>query len=78
MTTGQLQHVAGVARRNEKDPARSTLTVHLHGRKTGSATFDGTIGRLDDALGIGDSATIPSAGSRFRGYTENPPRGRDV
>ncbi|MHC4179907.1 MAG: HzsA-related protein, partial [Planctomycetota bacterium] len=70
VTTHQLQHIVGVARRNEKDPARSTLTVYLNGRQTGSATFDGTIGRLNDALGIGDSATIPGDGSRFRGYVD--------
>ncbi len=70
VTTDQLQHVAGVARRNEQDPATSTLTVYLNGRKTATATFDGTIGKLNDALGIGDSASIPGEGSRFRGYVD--------
>ncbi len=70
VVTGRLQHIAGVARRNKANPAQSRLTVYLNGRKTGSATFDGTIGKLDDALGIGDSATISSEGSRFRGYVD--------
>ena len=66
----QLQHIAAVARRNEEDPARSTLTVYLNGRRTGTAKFDGTIGTLKDGLGIGDSSDIPSSGSRFRGYLD--------
>jgi len=66
----ELCHVAGVARRNDQNPARSTLTVYLNGRPTGTATFDGTIGPLEDGLGIGDSASIPARGSRFRGYVD--------
>ncbi len=70
VTTGQLQHIAGVARRNEEYPAQSKLTVYLGGRQTASATFDGTIGKLSDALGIGDSGSGGGDGVRFRGYVD--------
>ena len=70
IATDQLQHIAAVARRNEEDPPQSTLTVYLNGRRTGTARFDGSIGRLKDGLGIGDSPEIPSPGLRFRGYLD--------
>ena len=70
VTTNQLQHIVGVAQRNEENPADSTLAVYLNGRQTASATFNGTIGKLNDALGIGDSASIPNDGCRFRGYVD--------
>ena len=67
----QLQHVAGVAQRHEDDPAKSTLTVYLNGRPAATTTFDGTIGALSsEGLGVGDSADIPSRGTRFVGYVD--------
>ncbi len=67
----QLQHVVGVARRNDANPAQSTLEVYLNGRPTGRATFNGTIHPMkSEPLGIGDSATIPSSGSRYHGYLD--------
>ncbi|NQU25447.1 MAG: hypothetical protein HQ567_29540, partial [Candidatus Nealsonbacteria bacterium] len=66
----QLQHIVGVAQRNEKKPAESKLTVYLNGRQTGTATFDGTIGKLNDALGIGDTGSGGGDDSRFRGYVD--------
>jgi len=70
ITCNQLQHVVGVARRNEQNPAQSKLTVYLNGRQTATATFDGTIGKLDDALGIGDSGSGGGDSVRFRGYVD--------
>ena len=58
------QHIVGVAQRNEENPDESKLTVYVNGRQTANATFNGTIGKLNDALGIGDSATIPNDGCR--------------
>ena len=67
----RLQHVVGVAQRNEAEPANSTLTVYLNGRPTATATFDGTIGQLAaEGLGIGDSAGIPSSQCQFVGYVD--------
>ncbi len=66
--TDQLQHIVGVARRNEEYPTQSKLTVYLNGRQTGTATFDGTIGRSNDAVGIGDSGD--GGGAQFRGYVD--------
>lgn len=72
VAVGRLQHVAAVARRNEKAPAKSTLTVYLDGKPVGSALFDGTIRRpARGGVGIGDSPDIPSEGSRFKGYLAN-------
>ena len=71
VAAGRWQHVVGVARRNEKDPARSTLEVYLNGQRTGSGRFDGTIRTLQrEGLGIGDSAGAPARASRFRGYLD--------
>jgi len=70
IAANKLQHVAGVARRSEKNPTQSTLCVYLNGRPTATATFDGTIGTLNEGLGIGDSASSPAAVCRFRGYVD--------
>jgi len=71
MRTGRWQHVAGIARRDNADPSKSRLEVYLNGRLTGAAQFDGTIATLErEDLGIGDSAGIPSAPVRFRGYID--------
>jgi len=64
-------HLAAVARRNDRRPSESTLTVYLDGRVAGTAPFDGTIKDLAaEDLGIGDSAGAPSAASRYRGYLD--------
>jgi len=71
VAAGRWQHVVGVARRNEKDPANSTLEVYLDGRLTGKGSFDGTIRTLQhEGLGIGDSAGAIGGASRFRGYLD--------
>jgi len=69
--TGRWHHVAGVARRNDGEPDKSTLTVYLDGRAVGSARFDGTIAAAAGVgIGVGDSTDIPSAACRFRGYLD--------
>jgi len=69
---GRWHHIAGVARRNDAEPAKSTLEVYLDGRLVASAPYDGTIRTLErEGLGIGDSVGIPAAGSRFRGYLDD-------
>ncbi|MFH1266658.1 MAG: LamG-like jellyroll fold domain-containing protein, partial [Planctomycetota bacterium] len=66
------QHLAAVAKRNDADPGRSTLTVYLNGRQVATGTFEGTIGGAkNDTLGIGDSPQIPSPGIRYRGYLDD-------
>jgi len=68
---GQWYHVAAVARRHDNDPAKGTLTVYLNSRPVATAPFDGTIATPEhEGLGIGDSAGIPNAASRFRGYID--------
>jgi len=68
---GRWHHIAGVARRNAAEPARSTLEVYLDGRRVAAAPFDGTLRTPDrEGLGIGDSAGAPSPASRFRGYLD--------
>jgi len=68
---GRWQHVAGVARRDDANPARSTLTVYLDGRVVGVGRFDGTIRALTtEGLGVGDSAGAPSQACRYRGYID--------
>ncbi|HUT31976.1 MAG TPA: LamG-like jellyroll fold domain-containing protein [Planctomycetota bacterium] len=69
---GRWHHVAGVARRNDAEPAKSALEVYLDGKLVATAPYDGTIRRLErEGLGIGDSAGIPSAQCRFRGYLDD-------
>jgi len=64
-------HLAAVARRNDRQPSESVLTVYLDGRVAGTAPFDGTIkDQATEDLGIGDSAGAPSAASRYRGYLD--------
>jgi hypothetical protein len=67
----QMQHVVAVANRNDDDPANSTLAVYLNGRRTGTASFDGTIRKLKTVgLGVGDSPKLPDRRARFRGYID--------
>ncbi len=69
--TGCWYHIAGVARRNEADPASSTLEVYLNGQRVGSAVYDGTIRTLPNVgLGIGDAADGASPGYRYQGYLD--------
>jgi len=69
---GRWHHIAGIARRNDAEPAKSTLEVYLDGKLVASAPYDGTIRTLErEGLGIGDSVGIPAAGSRFRGYLDD-------
>ncbi len=71
VTASQMHHVVGVAERNQHSPSISKLAVYLDGNLTRTATFDGTIGEPDDALGIGDSATEhANEAFRFRGYVD--------
>ena len=68
---GRWQHIAGVARRDDRDPAKSRLTVYLNGRAVGYGRFDGTIRTpTAEGLGIGDSAGSPSPTCRYRGYID--------
>jgi len=68
---GRWQHITGVARRNDADPARSRLEVYLDGRLAAAGTYDGTICTTEkEGLGLGDSVGIASATSRFRGYLD--------
>jgi len=68
---GRWYHVAGVARRNEKEPAKSALEVYLNGKLVGTGRFDGTIRTLEkEGLGIGDWTAGTGGGSRFRGYLD--------
>jgi len=69
---GRWHHVAAVARRNDADPAKSTLKVFLNGRPAAAAAFDGTVFASEsEGLGIGDSAGAPAAACRFRGYVDD-------
>ena len=71
LAVGRWHHLAAVARRNDNEPAQSTLTVYLDGRPVGTAPFDGTIRTVAaEGLGIGDSAGAPSASCRYRGYID--------
>jgi len=64
-------HLAAVARRNDRQPSESTLTVYLNGRAVATAPFDGTIKDPEtEDLGIGDSAGAPSPACRYRGYLD--------
>ena len=66
VTVGQWHHLAGVA-----DAGAKKLRIYLDGRRMGQISFDGTIGAAKgEGLGIGDSAGIPSAASRYRGYID--------
>jgi hypothetical protein len=68
---GRWQHLAGVARRNDADPARSRLEVYLNGHLVASGAYDGTICAAEkEGLGLGDSVSIANAESRFRGYLD--------
>ena len=68
---GRWSHVAGVARRNDKEPAKSSLEVYVNGKLTASAPYDGTIATLkNEGLGIGDWAQGNGGDSRFRGYID--------
>lgn len=69
---GYWYHVAGIARLDDEDPAKSRLEVYLNGRLTGSAPFDGTIRTLrEEGLGVGDAAAGDGAAIRFRGYIDD-------
>lgn len=69
---GRWHHVAAVAALNESNPATSQLIVYLNGKKVASAPFDGTTGRFEgEDLGVGDSAGVPGAASRYRGYLDD-------
>jgi hydrazine synthase alpha subunit-like protein/concanavalin A-like lectin/glucanase superfamily protein len=69
IAAGRTAHLVGVARSGEQDPTASTLEVYVNGQLVSSLPFDGTTRELDNIdLGLGDSAAIPSADSRFRGY----------
>jgi len=68
---GRWYHAVGVARRNEKNPTDSKLEVYLNGKRTASATYDGTIRTLaNEGLGIGDAASGNGTAIRFRGYID--------
>jgi len=68
---GRWCHIAGVARRNDKTPAASTLEVYINGKPAASAKYDGTIATLkSEGLGIGDEAGGGGGASRFRGYID--------
>jgi len=69
---GCWQHVAGVARRNDKEPSNSRLEVYLNGKLTGSAPYDGTIQTLkNEGFGVGDAANGSGKAIRFRGYIDD-------
>ncbi len=69
---GRWHHVAAVAAVNESDPAASQLIVYLNGQRVATAAFDGTIGDFEgEGLGVGDSAGIAGAGSRYKGYLDD-------
>lgn len=68
---GRWYHVAGVARRKEGSAVEKVLEVYLNGRRVGAATFRGAIPEAaQEPLAIGDSASQPSAPTRFRGYLD--------
>jgi hypothetical protein len=68
---GVWSHLAGVARRNDKNPAKSTLEVYINGKLVDSSPYDGTIATLKkEGLGIGDAAGGNGAASGFRGYID--------
>ena len=70
--TGRWHHIAAVAERNHAQPARSTLRVYLDGARVATAPYDGTHRpHLGEGIGIGDSASAPSADCRFRGYLDD-------
>jgi len=63
---GRWYHIAAIARSDTK-----RLSVYLGGEQTASVPFDGTLGKATgEAVGIGDSAGIPSRESRFQGYVD--------
>jgi hypothetical protein len=65
------QQIVGVAARNQADPAKSTLKVFLNGKLAGTILFDGSAGDGGtEPLGIGDSGSLASAGSRYHGYLD--------
>ena len=65
-------HIVGVARRNDKNPAGSKIEVYLNGKLVGSAKYDGTINTLKgEGLGVGDSAGTPGAGVQYKGYIDS-------
>ena len=65
------QQIVGVAARNPADPAKSTLKVFLNGKLAGTILFDGSAGDGGtEPLGIGDSGSLASAGSRYHGYLD--------
>ncbi len=71
LVAGRWYHIAGVARRNDADPARSTLEVYLNGKLVAKSFYDGTVRELkSEGLGIGDSAGAPSQSCRFQGYLD--------
>ena len=71
LAVGQWYHVVGVAQQDAAAPANSTLAVYLNGRRVGTTPFDGTLKTVTaESLGLGDSASAPAAGSRFRGYLD--------
>ena len=72
VTVGRWHHIAAVAARNESDPGASQLIVYLDGKKVASAGFDGSIGSFEgEDVGVGDSAGIPGASARYRGYLDD-------
>ncbi|MCF7957973.1 MAG: hypothetical protein K9M57_05935 [Phycisphaerae bacterium] len=66
VVTGQWQHIAAVAARDQTDPAKSQLRVYLNGKQTAAATFDGTIGAYADLVSIG-----AFSGNLFHGYLDD-------
>jgi hypothetical protein len=69
---GRWYHLAAVARRNEADPANSTLAVYVNGRLAAEGAFNGTAADFDgENLGLGDSAGTPSGACRYRGYLDH-------
>ncbi len=69
---GRWHHLAGIARRNDADPSKSTLEVYLDGKLMATGTYDGTICTAEkEGLGLGDAVGIPAATSRFRGYLDD-------
>ncbi|NQT85521.1 hypothetical protein HQ560_02075, partial [bacterium] len=63
---GQWHHLVGVA-----DAGAKKIRITLDGRRVGETVFDGTMQpATGEGLGIGDSVSIASAGSRFHGYLD--------
>ena len=68
---GSWSHLTGVARRNDKDPAKSTLEVYINGKLVDTSPYDGTIATLKtEGLGVGDQAGGKGGASGFRGYID--------